>query len=283
MDYSKYSSKGNQFKFRKDGNWYKRDFLGYEGASEYICSEILRQSNITRFVPYEILEFQYNHEPMRGCVSRNFLPKDAKLITVSELYETAYKEKLGQTLQFQPVEEKIRFTVDMVRELTGLNAFGEYLTTLLELDAFILNEDRHFNNIALLQYEDESFDYCPIFDNGAAFLSDTTMDYDLSESDTISMIGRVQAKPFSRSFTEQTEIARSLYGRQLQLHKSVYLAVNKALTDIRNLYGDKITDRIYTAFIHQTAVQKDIFVKTLTVPVWEDVLHDRSCDEIELD
>ena len=34
--------------------------------------------------------------------------------------------------------EKIRYTVDFVEQMTGLQDIGIYLTTLLELDAFSL-------------------------------------------------------------------------------------------------------------------------------------------------
>ena len=38
------------------------------------------------------------------------------------------------------------------------------------MDALFLNDDRHSNNIAVLEC-DGKYDYCPIFDNGAGLLS----------------------------------------------------------------------------------------------------------------
>lgn len=35
------SSKGNQLKWKNDGKWYKADYTGYEGLSEYIVSGLL--------------------------------------------------------------------------------------------------------------------------------------------------------------------------------------------------------------------------------------------------
>lgn len=35
-----HSSKGNQLKFQIGDRWIKADFLGYEGAAEYVASEI---------------------------------------------------------------------------------------------------------------------------------------------------------------------------------------------------------------------------------------------------
>ena len=44
---------------------------------------------------------------------------------------------------------------------------------LFEVDALFYNDDRHLNNIALIE-QDEKNDYCPIFDNGAGLLCKTT-------------------------------------------------------------------------------------------------------------
>lgn len=44
--------------------------------------------------------------------------------------------------------------------------------------------------------------YCPIFDNGAGLLADTTMDYPLNE-DVYSLIERVKSKTFCQDFDEE--------------------------------------------------------------------------------
>ena len=42
------SSMGNQDKFydKNTDGWYKEDYLGYEGLSEYVVSELLKRSEI---------------------------------------------------------------------------------------------------------------------------------------------------------------------------------------------------------------------------------------------
>ena len=47
-------------------------------------------------------------------------------------------------------KKRIAYTVDHVISYTGLTDFGAYLTGMLEMDAFFLNEDRHTNNIAMI-------------------------------------------------------------------------------------------------------------------------------------
>ncbi len=46
--FNRHSSKGNQLKWEKDGIWYKADYMGYEGLSEYIISQLLRKSTLER-------------------------------------------------------------------------------------------------------------------------------------------------------------------------------------------------------------------------------------------
>ena len=41
-DDGRQSSKGNQLKWETDGIWYKADYMGYEGLSEYVVSELLK-------------------------------------------------------------------------------------------------------------------------------------------------------------------------------------------------------------------------------------------------
>lgn len=52
------------------------------------------------------------------------------------------------------MKDKISRTVDFIENKTGLKNVGKYITAMLELDAFFLNEDRHTNNIAFILNDD---------------------------------------------------------------------------------------------------------------------------------
>ena len=76
---------------------------------------------------------------------------------------------------------------------------------------FFLNEDRHMHNIAVLMNGKGDYAYCPIFDNGAGLLADTTMDYPLA-GDIYTLMEKVQAKFFFfftnyKAFDEQLDIS----------------------------------------------------------------------------
>ena len=45
-NFNRESSKGNQLKFSLDGIWYKTDYMGYEGLSEYVISKLLAFSDL---------------------------------------------------------------------------------------------------------------------------------------------------------------------------------------------------------------------------------------------
>ena len=54
-EFTRQSSKGNQLKWEKEGIWYKADYTGYEGLSEYIVSALLKHSSLQpqEYVPTE--------------------------------------------------------------------------------------------------------------------------------------------------------------------------------------------------------------------------------------
>ena len=63
------SSKGNQLKWESNGIWYKADYLGYEGLTECIVSELLKRSDLKplEYVFYDNITWvRYNDIIWRG-------------------------------------------------------------------------------------------------------------------------------------------------------------------------------------------------------------------------
>lgn len=211
------SSKGNQLKWEKNGIWYKVDYTGYEGLTEYMVAGLLAYSMLRpeEYVMYETEEIQYKHNRYRACKSENFLPEGWKLITLERLFQSVYGESLNKSIySIEEHRDRIRFLVEQTIRVTGLKEFGAYLCKLLTLDALFLNEDRHTHNIAVLLDGAGEYHYCPIFDNGAALLSDTTMDYPL-HGELDELMEGVKAKTFCQDFDEQLDLAEQLYGNQI--------------------------------------------------------------------
>lgn len=261
-----YSSKGNQLKFQIDDFWYKGDFLGYEGAAEIVTSELLKNSNVKNFVKYSYKEIEYNNQKINGCVSTNFLKQNESLITAERLYKSLTNNSLSEDLAKMPLENKIKYFVNEMSNITNLPYVGEYLTTLLELDTIILNEDRHFHNIAFIKDENGKYNYAPIFDNGASFLSDIRNEYPL-EKNVYGLINDVKSKPFSTSFDKQMEICEKLYGKQLEFSKNIDL--KNVFTDIENAYGSIIKERINCVYDNRKFMYQEFFTDVRNLPKWE--------------
>lgn len=238
-----HTSKGDQPKWQMGGKWYKADHMGYEALAEVLISQLLKQSNVPDFVEYEPVRIQYQGKEINGCASKNFRGKDEMLVPFERLHRAYKGQGLAATLgRIDEPQERIRYTVDFVEQMTGLTGVGEYLTLLLELDSFFLNEDRHTNNLAVIRNErTKEFRLCPIFDNGLSLLSDLN-DYPM-DKDVYDCIRRVRAKPFDMDFDAQVEAAEALYGMHLKFSFTRY-DVSKMLDAVRELYSSTVIARV---------------------------------------
>jgi len=241
-DTGRRSSKGNQFKFRLDDRWYKADYLGYEGLAEYVVSELLALSSLddSEYTRYGLEQIKYKNVVFNGCVSKDFAGP-WNLITLERLFKNVYGQSLNRIIfTIDDHTERLKTMVDLVERATSIKGFGIYMNKMLTIDAIFLNEDRHTNNIAIMTNGTE-YRLAPIFDNGAALLSDTRMDYPLTD-DTYSLINDVKPKTFCDSFTEQLEISESLYGHNIRFeygYNEVEAIINKA-----TIYDEQIRKRV---------------------------------------
>ena len=221
QDYMKieghFSSKGNQWKWNDGTWWYKADQLGYETLTETVVSHLLTHSTIENHVIYEPVIIDYHGRELLGCRSRNFLRQSEELITLERLFRQNTGMSLSKEISyFSDVKKRIEYTVDHVVNYTGLEDFGAYLTKMLEIDAFFLNEDRHTNNIAVIyDLKSREYRYCPYFDMGLSLFADIKKDFPL-EKPLEECRKRIIAKPFSRDFDEQMDAATELYGGYLK-------------------------------------------------------------------
>ena len=247
------SSKGNQEKWYDEAadRWYKLDQFGYEALTETVVSLLLERSNIEEdtpftFVRYQMERLQVHGRERTGCSSRNFLRPGQSLITVSRLLSSHLGKPLREKLAWLSSDKKrIAYLAEATADITGLNLFPQYLTLLFEVDALFCNDDRHLNNIAVIE-QGGQYSYCPIFDNGAGLLSNTQ----LSPMDIAppALISALQARPFNTTFTRQMNAARSLYGAQLVIPKLTEKDIQEVLRPILNYYSQRdwgiIADRV---------------------------------------
>ena len=256
------SSKGNQLKWENQGIWYKADYTGYEGLAEYMISHLLKKSTLDEkeFVCYDLEEIKYGTVIYNGVKSENFLQEDWQIITLERLFMNFFGESLYRALYRIPEhEERLQFLVQQVERITGLQNFGIYMNKLLTIDAFFLNEDRHTHNIAVLMNGKGDYAYCPIFDNGAGLLADTTMDYPLTR-EVYALMDSVQSKTICSAFDEQLDISEALY----KMHLKFCFTKNDVTELLVNagMYPEEIRKRVETILFAQMRKYRYLFTTT---------------------
>ena len=93
------------------------------------------------------------------------------------------------------MNERIEHTIQFIKDLAGID-ITDYLRKTFTLDMITLNEDRHFNNLGLLE-KDSHFRQVPIFDNGNSLLTtNVSVNWHFPVEDNVK---RVIARPFSGS------------------------------------------------------------------------------------
>lgn len=222
------TSKGNQIKWVKDNCYIKADTMGYEGYTEWLVSKLLEciKSNY-EYIKYSLCEINERDDEIeetvhyKGCYSKNYLSEGEEFISIYRLlkqrdknFERAYNNLSG--------EQKVEYVIQGVKDSTGL-IIRDYLEFIIKLDAIVLNEDRHLNNISLVYNEKKEFRVAPIFDNGLSLLSDIHS-YPMHLS-IDKCIRRVKSKPFSSNISNQLSYfskskIRIDYDKFLELIKS---------------------------------------------------------------
>lgn len=252
------SSKGNQEKWYDEttNRWYKLDRFGYEALAETVVSILLKKSNIETDMPFTFTRYKMERINVHGrdrtaCSSENFLKNGQSIITLSRLFSRHLGFPLKDKLkQFSSDKKRIEYLAEATVQYTGLMDFPRYLTLLFEVDALFLNDDRHLNNIAVIEHNGK-FSYCPIFDNGAGLLSDaqnSPMDIEPEF-----LIKKLVARPFNMTFTRQMNTARALYGSQLKIPKFSKVEMTEILQPILEYYSQRdrgiITDRVVASIL----------------------------------
>ena len=247
------SSKGNQEKWHESTTdyWYKLDQFGYEALAETLISEMLERSNIEDDTPFTFVRYSLEKMHVRGrehngCASKNFLKEGQSLITINRLLSNHLGIPLKQKMmKLSSDKRRIAFLAEATMEYTGLKEFQRYLTLLFEVDSLFCNDDRHLNNIAVIE-QSGKYDYCPIFDNGAGLLSNTQIfQMDISPK---ALIATLRARPLGTTFTRQMNSARSLYGEQIMMPKVNARDIRDALQPLLAYYAERdrsiIADRV---------------------------------------
>ena len=245
------SSKGNQEKWLDNGRWYKLDQFGYEALTETFTSILLEHSNIEKDTPFQFTRYRMERlhvhgRERTGCSSKSFLHPGQAIVTLSHLFRQHLGRPLSEELERLSSDKKrIAYLAEETAAITGLDAFPEYLTLLFEIDSLVLNDDRHLNNIAVIE-QDGRYDYCPIFDQGAGLLSN--VQFSPMDIAPPALIRELKARPFYTTFNRQLHTVQGLYGKQLQLPRFTHNDLMNKLQPLLEYYASRdrglIADRV---------------------------------------
>lgn len=245
------SSKGNQEKWRENGIWYKLDQFGYEALAETFTSMLLECSNIEKDTPFSFTRYRMERlhvhgRERTGCSSADFLETGASIVTLSRLFRQYFGKPITELLGKLPSDKRrMMYLSETTADITGLREFPQYLTLLFEIDALVLNDDRHLNNIAVIE-QNGRFDYCPIFDQGAGLLSN--MFFSPMDVSPKALIPQLQARPFNTTFNRQIRTMQGLYGKQLRMPKWTRKELQDMLDPLLEYYAvrdrELIADRV---------------------------------------
>ena len=252
------SSKGNQLKFERDGIWSKADYTGYEGLAEYVVSHLLSCSTLkeNEYVLYEPEEIMYRGNMFNGCSSRDFT-EGWQLITLERLFMQRYGKGLNSILYSIPDHVlRLKTMAESVESLTGISGFGIYLAKMLTVDTLFLNEDRHTHNIAVMTNDRKEYRLCPIFDNGASLLADTTIDYPMG-TDCLTLMKKARPKTFCEDFEEQADIAEQLYGETIHFRFGYHEV--KSIVDRAEMYSAEIRQRVIDLVLARRQTYRYLF------------------------
>ena len=201
------SSKGDQSKWLVGDKWIKENTRGYENIAEYVAYLVLDSSTIpkTSFVPYvPCLINKHDGTVVEGCYSIDFRGQ-LQEVTLERLFEANFEttDDILNNTRYS-TEDRFHLIMEKVYKFTGLDV-SHQVAQMLAFDAFILNEDRHTNNILFLfDSKSEAWYLAPIFDHGLSLLSDIK-DYPLGVDLQI-LKRKVKAKPFNNSFKKQISL-----------------------------------------------------------------------------
>ncbi|MCR4716230.1 MAG: hypothetical protein K5656_03525 [Lachnospiraceae bacterium] len=205
---------------------YKYDSSGYEGASEYIASNLLSQTNIKDYVSYTITIFKNNGEERLGCYFDDFVGEKTLFSPLNFIYfNNIFRRNLKECLKL----------LDKVVPGAGI-----FYTQMLEFDRFILNTDRYFHNMCMLENEDNSFSLAPLYDNSYSFLLDAFMSKrPKTHCSSDEFRASLSSKPFYDDFDRQVNTAIDLYGSQLKIKKNLSIS-DEVKETVAGFYGDEI-------------------------------------------
>ena len=237
------SLRGTQPKWFQDNKYIKTDQVGYEGMAEEFASRFISQFTDLPVVLYTAVEV-YDEDDLfkgSGCYSENYNNGFVEVTLLDLLVQRGYTE--SELIATTGVRRWDLFK----KHLTGTEL--TYLLNILVIDTLILNDDRHMMNLGFYYMPDGTRKMLPIFDNGAAFLSDEDMyRYKRSIPENIALCTN---RLLDVSILETVDILRHLNVPKLVFNKEQLFTFIDSYTCSIDLYKEMEITRCKESFKYQ--------------------------------
>jgi len=168
-------------KFPKHDKFYKVDTTAFESLSEKLASILLSCSNLdpTSYILYELVPLIIDGEFKIGCVSSNFkkqYPYEQILFYLQS--QSASGGTFGSSKIFtafrstESLDGKFELLTDIIAIKTMIkrSEIEHKILAMMAFDLLILNRDRHFGNLIILDDLKEKVNPIPLFDYGNSII-----------------------------------------------------------------------------------------------------------------
>ena len=200
------SSRGYTAKARIDDYWYKISAGAFNAQAEVVASRLAKHTNLGDCVEYEMCVVNGKYATM----SKDFL-EGMENETVKSLHAKVTGAPIEPMLENLSGNELFIYVTNIVKIGIGIDiaepAIFKKLSLLLQFDALILNEDRHFNNLKFIK-KSGKWDMAPAFDFDCSLFS-------CVEDLALIPEYRQPALPFFPTHQEQLDWLYSLSGDRL--------------------------------------------------------------------
>ena len=158
------SSRGYAKKAPVGSLWYKVSAGAFNAQAEVVASRLASYTNLPGFVSYEMCRVNGEY----ATVSNDFVC-GRRFETVKSLHARVTGTPIESATQYLSGMELLQYTHKLVLSELDYDMLPA-LSLLLQFDALILNEDRHFNNILFIHI-DGKWEMSPAFDFDCALYS----------------------------------------------------------------------------------------------------------------
>jgi hypothetical protein len=243
------SSKGYAKKVMASGFWYKLSVGAFNAQAEVVASRLAKYTNVGESVSYEMRVVNGEY----ATRSKDFLSGVQEVETVKSIHAKVTGTPIEAMLGALSGHELFLYVADIVRrgigyDLTSLPAVRQ-LSLLLQFDALVLNEDRHFNNIKFIKQGACNWVLAPAFD------------FDCSLFSCVENLGDIKnytkpSLPFYRTHPEQLDWLYSLSGTRLTLFPFSITGLLQGVWDSTHTIGKREIDAYFQTILVTGGISK---------------------------